>query len=134
MSVAYPAVTFPDAELLVASWLRTQIAARVVTSELPADLEDQIPLVQVVRIGGSTPVPLRLDSPRLDVDCYAGNRTAVSALARGVAALLPTMRGVTTGGGVVVAVEVETAPSYRPDFNPRVRRAGALYVLTIRPG
>ncbi len=133
MSVTYPQVTFPDAELVVASWLRTQVVARVVTSELPADLEDQLPLVQVVRIGGSTLVPLRLDNPRLDVDCYASNRTGVSALARRVAAILPTMRGTTSGGGVVVSVAVETGPSYRPDFNPRVRRSGALYAFTIRP-
>ncbi|MBA3907826.1 MAG: hypothetical protein H0X35_14245 [Pseudonocardiales bacterium] len=102
-------------------------------SELPANLETVLPLVQVVRSGGAVNVALVQDRPRLDIDVYAADRGTAKDLARQIQGLLPTMRNVTTGGAVVGDVAEESGPSYRPDYNPNVRRIGMTYRCTLRP-
>jgi len=129
--MTYPAVTLPDAELLLGGWLRTALPGRRVVTELPADLEAVLPAVLVTRIGGGRTQHV-LDNPRLDVDCFASTRELAIDLARQVESLIPTLRGVTTGGGTVGWVGVEVGASWRPDWNMRIRRYGLTVLLTIR--
>lgn len=130
--MTYPAVTFPDAELLIGVWLRAALPGNRVVTDLPANFEQVLPVVQVTRIGGARTQQV-LDNPRIDLDCFAATREAAADLARQVEALLPTARGVTASGGVVGWVGVEVGASWRPDFNPRVRRYGLTAQLVIRP-
>lgn len=129
---AVPEVDWPDAELLVLNFLRDAMTGTRCVTELPANLEKQLPLVQVTRIGGSSD-GFRLDRARLDVDCYAATRLDAAILGRQVRTLLPTLRNQEIGGAVVVAVTEEVGPSWRPDYNPGVSRRGATYALTLRP-
>lgn len=48
-------------------------------TDLPPDLETQLPLVQITRFGGPKLGP-NLDRPTLDIDCYAPNRTQAESL------------------------------------------------------
>lgn len=125
--------TFPDSEALLAGWLREQLPAVRVVAQLPANVEDHVPLLWVARIGGPALIPGIVDRPRIDVDAFDATYEQAADLALAVQALMPTMRGVTTGGGVVCGVDEETGPARRPEYNPQVRRLGATYVLTIRP-
>jgi hypothetical protein len=128
-----PAVRFPDVELLLTWWLRAQLPGVRVVAELPANVESHIPLLWVTRIGGRALVTGLVDQPRVDVDAFARSYQAAAELAVTVQSLIPTMRGVTTGGGVVAYAAEEIGPNRRPEYNPHVRRFGATYVLTIRP-
>lgn len=129
--MTYPAVQLPDVELMLTGWLRPALPGRRVVRRLPGNLEQVLPLVQVTRVGGGRHQQV-LDRPRVDLDCYALSDEAASDLARLVESLLPTMRGVTTGGGTVGWVGIETGASWRPDWNERVRRYGLTAVLTVR--
>lgn len=129
--MTYPAVQLPDVELMLTGWLRAELAGPRVVTDLPGNLEEVLPVVQVTRIGGPR-LQVTLDNPRVDLDVFAGTRTAAADLARRVESLLPAMRGVTASGGVVGRVVVETGASWRPDFNPRVRRYGMTVSLIVR--
>lgn len=130
---ALPEVQFPSTERLIRGWLVPRLAGPRVVTDLPADLASAVPLVQVTRIGGGVSVPLVLEDPRVDFDAYAATRGAADDLSRRVQALLPTMRGESTGGGVVALVVVEVGASWRPDPNPDVRRFGITASFSIRP-
>lgn len=129
--MTYPAVQLPDVELMLTGWLRTALPGRRVVRRLPGNLELVLPVVQVTRIGGGRSQQV-LDRPRLDLDYYALTDEAASDGARLVESLLPTLRGVTTGGGTVGHVAIEVGASWRPDWNERVRRYGLTAVLTVR--
>lgn len=127
-----PEVTFPDAELLLRAFLTANTDARVVT-DLPATLEAQLPVVQVTRIGGSVDTRFILDRPVLDIDVYAASREAAATLAREIQALIYSMPNQTVGGGVVADVSEVSGPSWRPDWNAKVRRFGMTYDIAVRP-
>lgn len=129
--MTYPAVQLPDVELMLTGWFRTALPGRRVVRRLPGNLEQVLPLVQVTRIGGGRTQQV-LDQPRVDLDCYDLSDEAASDLARLVESLLPTLRGVTTGGGLVGWVGIETGASWRPNWNERIRRYGVTAALTVR--
>lgn len=135
--MTYPVVQHPDVELLLTGWLRTALIVGPATTgprvvrRLPGNLEQVLPVVQVTRIGGGRTQQM-LDRPRVDVDVFALSDEAASDLARRVEALLPSLRGVTTGGGTVGWVGIETGASWKPDWNERVRRYGLTGTFVIR--
>lgn len=135
--MTYPVVQLPDVELLLTGWLRTALIIPPATTgprvvrRLPGNLEQVLPVVQVTRIGGGR-VQQVLDQPRVDIDYYALTDEAASDGARLVESLLPTLRGVTTGGGAVGWVGIEVGASWKPDWNERVRRYGLTASLIIR--
>lgn len=137
--MSLPVGTFPDAEALVCGWLSVQLAPTRVLADLPPFLEDALPVVQITGLPGSNSNRgwnggrWLLGRPRFDVDCFAATRAQASDLCRAVQALLAALPGTTTGGALVAQVTEELGPDRRPDFNPRVSRYGATYVLTIRP-
>lgn len=133
MTVTYPRVLFPDAEYLLVTALTPLISARVLT-DLPDAFESAPqPIVRVERIGGPTSVELVKDEPRMDVETFAATKTIAADLALEIASILPTLRGQTIAGGVVVDVSTDSGPARRPDFNPKIRRYGLTSQLTIRP-
>lgn len=122
-----------DVEALLIPWLASTLTVRAVT-DLPADLADVLPVVQVVRIGGPDDDNLsRYDMPTVDVDCYDADRAKASALAGRVHdALRITLPGLTVGAGTVTKVQTITGPSWRPYDDTLLRRIGASYRLYIR--
>lgn len=128
----------PDPEALVIGWLTGRLSAALVVADLPPDVEDHLPVVQVTGLPGS--VSDRgwngdrwiTAHPRFDVDTYATTRAAASDLCRDVEALLAELPGAVTGGAVVADVVSELGPARRPDFNTRVTRYGSTYALVLR--
>lgn len=130
---------FPDTEALLIGWLSEQMPDVWVTTDLPEELERVLPVLQVVRIGGgkhqypwSLGGPLH-DNPTCDLDAYGRDREHAADLIQRACTLLPLLRNNTAGGGVITDVVENVGPSWRPDYNPRVRRFGATYEFTIRP-
>lgn len=98
----------PDAELLTVTWLAgideiANLYAEIYT-EIPP--EPALPMVRVVRVGGTPVVPQHLDVARLQIDTYAaeGEKQAAHDLARLVQAAMHTMSGA-HDEGVVTYVE-----------------------------
>lgn len=140
------APAYVAAESVIRTLLATAFngVARVVT-ELPANLEGSLPLIEVERIGGASSFPALLDWPRMDVWCYAapsgtaGQPDYVSARAaardlaeRARAALLFQLPGQSAVGGFVATVTEQQAPVWRPFDNTDVRRFQATYSFAIR--
>jgi hypothetical protein len=126
-------VRSPDVEAMLTGWLRTELAGPKVVTDLPGNLEDVLPVVQVIRIGGGR-VNRFLIRPRIDVDCFAATREQAADLANQVEHLLAAvLRGVAVTGGVFGDVDIEAGASWRPDPNPRTRRYGVTASITVRP-
>ncbi len=128
-------VGFVDAEELTRAFLlplmvETGFATRIVT-ELPANFEKFLPLIQVERIAGPDTVP-SLDNPTLDVEAFAADRPAAKHLADRIRiALRYGMCGFQYGGAVVSAVTTIQGPGWRPYSNTTMRRVGATYGLSL---
>ncbi|MFD7705715.1 hypothetical protein [Streptomyces sp. NPDC059786] len=121
-----------DVEAELVAWLKAQLAVRVLT-DLPADLNAVLPVVQVQRIGGSDD-GFRLDRALVDVDVYAATRPAASdlmALTR--TRLLAGLRGTTTNAAVFSAARTITAPAWRDYENTSLRRFGATFEIFCHP-
>lgn len=119
----------PDVELALTTWVRDTCDTRAVT-DLPADLADVLPVVQVVAVGGSGD---RFSGrPRVDIDVYAATYEDARDLAAEVHDALVLLRG-TLGTLVVRDVRVDTLPSRRPYDNPALRHVGASYSISVRP-
>lgn len=120
-------------EALLIPWLSSTLGVRTLT-DLPADLQAVLPVVQVVRVGGpSNDDNPRFDMPTVSVDSYGADRDAATQLALDVdEALRVTLPGVTTGGATVSRVQTITGPSWRPYDDLLLRRMGASYRLYVK--
>ncbi|RTL08423.1 MAG: DUF3168 domain-containing protein [Acidimicrobiia bacterium] len=128
----------PDAERLVATWLRDQDAVAAifddrVYTEIPTS--PVWPLARLVRIGGNPTDRLaRLDSPLLQIDVWGGPKaTAYAGIATILAHLASGLVG-THDLGTVTAVEVG-GPSWLPDdtYQPARPRYSADVRLWVHP-
>lgn len=82
---------YADVEAALVVWLPTRVTATVV-ADLPPDLEDRLPLIRVLRVGG--PHDGVLDRPRVAFDCHAVDRSAAFDLAAEVhTAVLTQLHG-----------------------------------------
>lgn len=124
---------FPDAELLLIGLIRAMDLTWRVVTDLPANMESVLPVIQVTRIGGSTRYAALLDRPRMDIDIYAATRLAAANAGRKIQSKMPTIRGITASGGVITDVTEELGVSWRPDRNENIRRMGMTFVLGVRP-
>lgn len=121
---------WPDIEVELVTRLSSVLGVRVLT-DLPASLDQILPVVQVQRIGGSDD-GFRLDRALIDVDVYAATRGGASLLARQAhSALVVGMRGLATSAAVFGRVSTVSAASWRPYENPNLRRFGATYELFV---
>lgn len=123
---------YPDVERLLVAYLSDALKVRVVT-DLPANLQDILPVVQVGRVGGADDV-VTIDNARVDVDAFAAGRGAASDLAeRCRVALRFELPGRVVGGARVAAVRTGAGPAWRPyDDTTNVRHFGATYEITTR--
>src|SRR5438876_10972688 len=96
---------------------------RLVT-ELPANLQDVLPVMQVGRVGGANHRP-GLDRVTADIVCFHSSlldgRNDVRKLAEQVRdAVLGKLPGYVVAGATVTGVNTVAAPAFRPYDNPAV--------------
>lgn len=111
-----------DIEALVVAALKADTALDGlvdgrVSTELPGDLDEHLPHVQLWSIPGGTyvrPEPLHLERARLQVSVWATTKGSAWDTATAVVAAAATMLG-TYDLGVVTGVEVEQTPYWAPD-------------------
>jgi hypothetical protein len=120
------------AELVVRDWLTTAFPTARVVTETPANLEQELPCIQVVRFGGADPL-LVLDVANIDIDTYAASRDASRILAEQVRTSLRLhAEGQSVDGAFIAAVTTITAPRWVPYDNTNLRRFTAAYQVAIR--
>jgi len=126
-------VTFGGVEALLIGWLPSQVTARALT-DLPATLATDVPVVQIVRIGGpSDDNDPTLVAATVSVDCFAADRISATVLAQQVDdAFRKALPGTLTGGASVTKVRTLTGPSWRPWDDLAVRRFGATYQIWLK--
>jgi hypothetical protein len=124
------ALPYVDVERILVSWLSGQLSCRVLT-DLPADLQDRVPLLQIARFGGGDIAP-GLDVADLDVDAFGPDRGSAVALAEQARfALRFTLPGTQIDGAVFTRTETVEGPAFRPYANTGLRRYGATYRLYV---
>jgi hypothetical protein len=115
---------YADAELVIHHYLAAEFPNARVTTDLPADLADVVPLIQPIRIGGGD-LALSLDSASIDVDCFAATRLAVNRFASDVRAALVRAPGYFDEALHVSVKSVRVRNfGWRPYVNGNVRSAG----------
>lgn len=122
---------YADVELLLYGWLKAETGLRVLT-ELPANLSEVLPVIQVSRYGGSD--RYTIDRGSVDIDCYAATRGAASSLASQVRRLLlrelPSYYDASLNA-TVSRVRTINAPGWAPYDNTSLRRFHASYMVSL---
>ncbi|TQF03931.1 hypothetical protein E6W39_18955 [Kitasatospora acidiphila] len=80
----------PDVEEVFTQWLTAQSALSgvIVCTSLPITYDGSQRVVRLDRIGGAADYLMRIDRPRLDVDCWGPSKAAASDLTALVRRLL----------------------------------------------
>ena len=121
-----------DVEVELVAWLTDRLDERTLT-DLPANLVDALPVVQIQRVGGNDD-GIRLDRAFVDVDVYAATRQGASQLMSQTRSLLLTgLRGAVTDAVVFTSARTVSAPSWRSYENPGLRRFGATFEIFCHP-
>lgn len=127
-----PDVGSVDVEAELVAWLTDRLDVRVLT-DLPDNLGEILPVVQIQRAGGGDD-GIRLDRAFVGVDVYAATRQAASQLmAQTRSLLLAELRGTVTAAAVFTSARTIAAPSWRPYENPGLRRFGASFEVFCHP-
>jgi hypothetical protein len=122
-----------DIEAVLIAWLEEVIEDVRASTETPADLDDLLPYLQVVRTGGPYD-GYRLDQPAVDIAAFAATGPQASALAAQVQVLLhEEFARNKIGAAVISRVETATGPHWVPYDNPAMRRYEASYRFVIHP-
>ncbi|MGZ4621457.1 MAG: hypothetical protein ACXVGF_04790 [Blastococcus sp.] len=126
-------MSYGGPEALLIGYLRTALGVRCLT-DLPADLQDVVPVVQVVRVGGpSDDNDSHLEAATVSIDCFAADRAGATTLAMQVDDVMRnSLPGTLTGGAVVTKVRTLTGASWRPWDDLQVRRFGATYQVWVK--
>lgn len=122
--------TFPDVEATLVTFLAGQFPAARVCTELPANMLDVLPVVQVERVSGGDDT-FRVDSPVVDVSAYAATRGDAASVAESVRAALLSVLGVQVPGTVVTGVRTTTGPRWLAYDDTNVRRYQATYQIFL---
>ena len=126
-------MTFSGVEALLIGWLPAQIDGVRFLTDLPSAIATQVPVVQVVRVGGpSDDNDPTFHTATVSVDCFAVDRMAATLLAQQVDTALHRLPGVTTGGATVTKVQTVSGASWRPFDDTTIRRFGASYALHVK--
>lgn len=120
---------FADVEALAVAYLKPLLGVRV-TTDVPGNLEQILPLVRVVR-GPGTDDGLN-DAPLLDVECFAATRGALWDVTEQTRDALHQLSGNTVNGRLIDSVTTAAGPTRLDYENPAVHRSVASYRLTLR--
>lgn len=123
-----------DVEAELICWLAGRFPTARVCTDLPADLQDVLPTIQVTRGPGGGIRNTVFDVAVMDVDVYAATRGDASDLARQVrAAIAVDLPSTRFGSSTVLTVDNPMPPHELPyDDRVWIRRFGAIYDLTIQ--
>lgn len=122
-------MAYPDIEQLLVAFYKAETGRRAVT-DLPADVEGIVPVIQVGRVPSGA--GYRLDRPLVDVSVWTlkTQRSACSALAQQLVDLTTRdLIGRPLPQGVVTAASIDVAPHHVSDPNPNLCRYLATYRL-----
>lgn len=120
---------FADVEGLAVAYLNAALDVRV-TTDIPANLEQVLPIVRVIRgPGGDDGLT---DAPLLDVECFAGNRSGLWDLTEQTRDALHALAGTAVNSRLVDTVTTASGPVRLDYGNPAVHRSVASYRLTLR--
>lgn len=129
MSVV-PAVVFPDASTLIATWLARDLAARGTNVPVGLRLPNPRPqrFITIIRTGGVIETPVT-EAAQLSFSCWGPDDASAGQLAQLARAVIYAMVGVDQGAGVMVLNLAEVqGPQYLPSpdtYQPR-------YLFTLR--
>ncbi|MBK3561088.1 hypothetical protein JHN55_32090 [Streptomyces sp. MBT56] len=121
-----------DVELLVMTGLRPLLPGVRVVDELPDRLEDRVPLVSVLVVGGGD--DRITDTATVDLASFAKTRAETWALAERTRRAMHSLAATHNPGQKAVIDDVTTSqrPAIVPYGNPAVRRAVATYTVSAR--
>lgn len=132
-----PVAVMPDAEALVVSYLKSHAAltAIVPAANIATALNTGFPAITITRVGGTPPVPVRLDRATIDISVWGATKAQASAGIRTVCAAMLDMPGLITTTAVVAAVFYVLGPRWLPDDSrePTVPRYLASFAVLARP-
>jgi hypothetical protein len=98
----------------VTGWMIASLDAALdsrVAAQTPVDLQSQVPLVRVVRIGGPDDGVI-LDEPTFGFHCFASDQAGANALGYQVIRAVYDMRGKPSTGAVMTAARKLSGPSW----------------------
>lgn len=128
--------TLPDVEDVLVAYLAERLPALRVCTELPATLEQDLPVLQVLRVSGAIATRIH-DRAFVDVNAYQATAIDASALARQAeAVLLSAVNATVTADGasaVLGNVGSVVRPRKLPYPNTNLRLYGATYSIKLRP-
>lgn len=128
-----PIVTFPDIEAVICGILRTAMPGTTVDVQLPDDLQQQLPFVEVTRQGGSSALRFVLERPAVELQCYGPDKAGAHDTAQMARAALLAAAGTTTGGCTICTVN-DLAFTWVPDpASLYLPRYSVTLQLLIRP-
>lgn len=120
---------YPDAEAVMCALLEP-IAPTC--TFLPDDWEENLPVIQVNRVGGGVDVDDVTDTARLQVAVWAGDRATVWALAARIRGAV-TQSGGTAPGGILIDRGSEAIAGQQvPDIDPDDSRVISTFHLEFR--
>jgi hypothetical protein len=120
-----------DVEAALIAWFEANLDGVQASTETPPDLDDQLPWLQVARIGGPYD-GYRRDRPVVDIASFASTGTDAADLALQVQHLIHTqLWGAIAGGAVFSRIETRTGPHKVPYDNPNMRRYEATYAFVV---
>lgn len=125
----------PDVPKLTRDWLLTQSAlTSLVGTRISTRSPSTVvyPYVTLQRIGGVPPIRQRLDSARIQVDCWADTEGSASRVARVARAALHLMEGYTTADAACVGVDDDLGLSWLPDTTRTPPTPRFLFGVVIR--
>lgn len=121
---------FADTEYLIALYLRGVFAPIRVVTELPSQMEEQVPVIRVGGAGGSDD---RLCSTeRLDVEAFTATRVQARELAERVRTAMHAASHTVVDGWLIDHVSTEAGPIWLDYQNDRVHRYLATYQVESR--
>ncbi|MFJ5103178.1 hypothetical protein [Streptomyces sp. NPDC088554] len=117
-----------DIETVLAPWLEARHGV-FSAAETPDDLERQLPVIRVERIGGAD--ERFSQHPRVAVDVFAATADEARTLSGSVRDSLLFLSG-PVPGAIIRSVRCDSGPSRLPCANEAIHRRGAMYTVSLR--
>lgn len=120
-----------DAAQLAHDILASALTGTRIVGETPANLQDVLPVVQVLRVGGPDDGVI-LDMPTIAVHAFAATQQAANALCAQAGTAFRDARGQVVNGAVATKVRKLGGPNWAPYTNQAVKHAVSLYQLRVK--
>lgn len=122
----------PDVPKLARAWLLDQNeVTSLVGTRVSTRTKGVFPEVVLQRIGGIPSIRQRLDSARIQVDCYGNTEGEASRVARVTRTALHLMAGYVTDDAVCTGVDDDLGLAWLPDTTRKPETARFLFGVVI---